>query len=186
MPCPLWQSAAALAARVHRHQIRKSGDTPYFSHTARVALTIACLFEHTDDKTLAAALLHDAIEDTGTDYDDIEERFGAEVAAIVAALTKDMRLREDLREPAYDRQLAEGPWQARLIKLADVYDNLCDAGDDEARHKQLERVERALKLAEGDQRLEKASRVVRDLAGQVRRDMNAIDKTPSARGRGRE
>lgn len=160
---PLWQRAAALAARAHAGQLRKDGKTPYTSHPMRVAMTVACLFEVNDEVTLAAALLHDVIEDCNYDYDDIEEALGSEVAAIVAALTKDMRQTEDEREPAYDAQLAIGPWQARLIKLADVYDNYCDAETDKKRRKIAEKAERALTLAEGDERLARAAGLVRKL-----------------------
>lgn len=165
----LWQSAAAFAARAHAHQKRKTGNTPYVSHCTRVALTVACLFDNTDDKIIAAALLHDTIEDTGVDYEDVEEEFGREVADIVVALTKDMRLPEDEREIAYDKHLEQGPWQARLVKLADVYDNLCDIWDEKSQLKQLGKVDRALTLAEGDKRLEKASQIVRELAERVRK-----------------
>ena len=123
----LWHEAAALAARAHRHQLRKDGETPYATHTARVALVVATLFGVDDEAVLAAALLHDVIEDTPLDYDDLLEGFGVEVADLCAALTKDMRLVEPERERAYDAQLAAAPWQARLIKLADVYDNATDA-----------------------------------------------------------
>jgi guanosine-3',5'-bis(diphosphate) 3'-pyrophosphohydrolase len=167
----LWQAAAAFAASAHQHQMRKDGKTPYVSHTVRVAFTVACLFEHTDEKTLAAALLHDTIEDTGCDYEDIENNFGKDVADMVAALTKNMSLPEPQREVAYDKGLAAGPWQARLIKLADVYDNLCDMADDKSFRKQLDRIDRALKLAEGDQRLTPASNIVRDAAERVRKSM---------------
>lgn len=162
-----WQAAASLAARAHRHQLRKDGITPYTAHPTRVALTIALVFGVTDEVTLAAALLHDVIEDCDCDFDEVEEAAGREVATIVAAMSKDMRLPEDEREPAYDRQLAEGPWQARLVKLADVYDNYADvaARNDAARAKIREKAERALKLAEGDERLAEAARIVRQLIG---------------------
>ena len=125
----LWQEAVSFAAHAHRHQIRKDGRTPYF-----------------------AALLHDTIEDTTTDYDDIADRFGAEVATCVATLTKNMALSEDPREAAYDAQLAAGPWQARLVKLADQYDNLSDVPTmpEEKRHehihKTMDRCRRALAM----------------------------------------
>jgi len=76
---------------------------------------------------LAAALLHDTIEDTATDCDDIIERFGLEVATWVAALTKDMRLPHDERETVYAKVLSEAPWQVKVLKLADIYDNLSDS-----------------------------------------------------------
>src|ERR1044072_1672501 len=79
----------------HRPQLRKSRETPYVSHVFRVCLVVRHVFGFDDPKMLAAALLHDTIEDTATDCDDIIERFGPEVAAWVAALTKDMRLPHD-------------------------------------------------------------------------------------------
>lgn len=163
----LWQQASAFAARAHRHQVRRDGRTPYFSHCVRVALTVALKFSCTDDTVLAAALLHDVIEDTQADYDDVLQHFGSEVAEMVAALSKDMRLVESEREPAYDAQLAEAPWQARLIKLADVYDNFTDAETDAARRKLADKANRALRLAEGDPKLTKACEIVRELIGAV-------------------
>src|SRR5687768_12945432 len=137
----LWQQAAGFAARAHRHQLRKDKETPYIAHPMRVALTIACIYRFDDQEILAAALLHDTIEDTDTDYDDIHEAFGQNVADYVAAMTKDMRLIEHEREIEYDKQLAAGPWQGRLIKLADVYDNLLDTYSEDSRSKQLEKVQ---------------------------------------------
>ena len=163
----LWQHASAFAARAHRHQVRKDGRTPYFSHCVRVAMTVALKFGCTDDAVLAAALLHDVIEDTQADYDDLLEQFGSEVAEMVAALSKDMRLVETEREPAYDAQLAEASWQARLIKLADVYDNFTDAETDAARRKLADRAARALRLAESDPELTGACEIVRELIGAV-------------------
>src|SRR5262245_66222943 len=87
-----WQQAAAFAARAHDAQTRKDQKTPYFAHPARVALTIASVFGFDDQEILAAAFLHDTIEDTDVDYDDIESQFGRNTAQYVAAMTKDMRL----------------------------------------------------------------------------------------------
>lgn len=164
----LWQEAAAFAARAHRSQMRKDKATPYFSHPVRVALTIACIFGFDDQEILAAALLHDTIEDTDTDYDDIDNAFGKKVADYVAAMTKDMRLIERKREAAYDEQLAAGPWQGRLIKLADVYDNLLDVDSDESRSKQVEKAKRIWKLTAGDKQLARARVCVERLAKTMR------------------
>ena len=160
----LWQSAAAFAARAHLNQVRKDGRTPYFSHPVRVAMIVANVFGSSDDEEiLAAALLHDTIEDTTADYDDLHKEFGKRVADIVATLTKDMRLIESKREKAYDAQLAAGPWEARLIKLADVYDNFCDIVDVKSRKKQIDRIKRALELTARDKQLTQARKMVADL-----------------------
>ena len=123
---PLWHEAVGFACRAHAGQLRKDGLTPYVSHVVRVALTVRDLFGCDDEACLAAALLHDVIEDTPADYDDILEAFGPTTADAVAALTKDMRLPEDERERLYDEGLVRADWRAKLIKLADVHDNFHD------------------------------------------------------------
>lgn len=166
-----WQQAAAFAARYHLGQTRKDGRTPYASHTFRVAMTVRHLFEHDDDATICAAILHDTIEDTPADYDDIEAGFGTLVADMVSALTKNMLLREDAREIEYDQRLAEADWRARLVKLADTYDNLCDFATKPkqkaaARARLISRCERAISLANPDAEVHpetaRAIRLLRD------------------------
>lgn len=147
-----WQRAAAFAARAHKHQLRKDGETPYVSHPFRVAMTVRHVFGCEDPVAIAAALLHDTIEDTATDYDDIAEGFGTQVADVVAAMTKSMILPEHLREVDYDTRLAKADWRARLIKLADVYDNACDCAQltPESKAKLPVKIDRAVALAAAD------------------------------------
>ncbi len=160
----LWQEAASFAARAHQHQLRKDRVTPYIAHPTRVALTVACVFGFADDDALlAAALLHDTIEDCGADYDEILELFGRKVADLVVVMTKDMRLEEQTREIAYDGQLAAGPWQGRLLKLADVYDNLLSTWDAASLRKQLEKAKRALKLTANDRQLQNARAILQEV-----------------------
>jgi len=83
------------AAEAHEGQQRKSGD-PYISHPLAVAKITADL--GLDDTTIAAALLHDAVEDTRVALAEIEEEFGEEVAAIVDGVTKLERLEFESRE----------------------------------------------------------------------------------------
>lgn len=118
--------AVAFAARAHRGQLRKDGETPYASHAFRVCLVLRDVFGITDNQALMAAVLHDTLEDTTTDFDDLQERFGSDVAAWVAALSKDKRRVYDEREALYEKQLAQAPWQVQVCKLADVFDNLMD------------------------------------------------------------
>jgi guanosine-3',5'-bis(diphosphate) 3'-pyrophosphohydrolase len=119
--------AVSFAARAHRHAIRKDGQTPYVSHVFRVCLILRQVFGVEDLSVLQAALLHDTIEDTATDFDDIEERFGETVARRVSALTKDTRLPDIDRESEYHRRLLESGWEVKLCKLADMFDNLLDS-----------------------------------------------------------
>src|SRR4051812_15833439 len=156
-----WQKAASVAARFHQGQVRKDGRTPYIAHPFRVTMTVRDIFGIDDAVALAAALLHDVIEDTTADYDDLEETFGREVADVVAALTKDMRMEETAREDAYDRQLAAAPWQARAVKLADVYDNLIDCLDDQMRTKAMKKAKRAVECAGAEAKLVDAVRHVK-------------------------
>lgn len=152
-PGPDWQEAAAFAARKHRHQMRRDGRTPYSAHLTRVALTLAALFDCTDEVVLCAALLHDTIEDTTTDFDDILQKFGSEVAQAVSSLTKNMALPEKEREADYDARIAASDWRVKLIKLADAYDNHCDLDTlppdqhAEQRRKSVDRCKRAISIA---------------------------------------
>jgi guanosine-3',5'-bis(diphosphate) 3'-pyrophosphohydrolase len=118
--------AIAFAAKAHRHQVRKDGQTPYVSHPFRVCLVVRHVFGVDDVRILTAAVLHDTVEDTTTDCDDIVAAFGPEVAEWVAALTKDKRLPEDRREPAFIQSFSAGGWPVHIIKLADLYDNIQD------------------------------------------------------------
>ena len=157
----LWQNAAAFAGEAHKHQTRNDGR-PYVSHCFRVAMTASIVFGFDDPEIIAGALLHDTIEDCDVDYDDILEKFGRNVANYVAAMTKDMRLEEEIREVAYDKQLADGPWQGRLIKLADVFDNLTDTLP-ENRQKFMVKADRILLLTENDELLQDAREQLRGL-----------------------
>ncbi|HVX61107.1 MAG TPA: HD domain-containing protein [Pirellulales bacterium] len=119
--------AISFAARAHQGHLRKDGETPYVAHPMRVLAILATEFGVTDPDVLAAAVLHDVIEDTRTDHDDLGERFGARVAEYVAALSKDKRLPEDVREQQYLERLIAAPLEVKLCKLGDVYDNLADS-----------------------------------------------------------
>ncbi|HLY82927.1 MAG TPA: bifunctional (p)ppGpp synthetase/guanosine-3',5'-bis(diphosphate) 3'-pyrophosphohydrolase, partial [Acidimicrobiales bacterium] len=116
-----------VAERAHEGQLRKSGE-PYISHPLAVAAILAGL--SLDDVTIAAALLHDAVEDTGITIDDLERDFGATVASIVDGVTKLERIRFDSKQAqqaATMRKMlvamAKDP-RVLLIKLADRLHNM--------------------------------------------------------------
>ena len=119
--------AVSFAAQKHQGQLRKDGLTPYVAHPFRVATHLALEFGVTDGELLAAAVLHDTIEDTLVDYDDLVERFGDRVADVVSLLSQDNRLPEERREEEYFGRLQEAPVEVKLCKLADVLDNLIDS-----------------------------------------------------------
>ena len=68
-------------------------------------------------------------------------------------------------EKAYDRQLAKAPWQARLVKLADVYDNISDSVDDKMRAKAIQKAVRALRIAGNEPQVKVGTREVQLLIG---------------------
>lgn len=145
---PDWMDAAAAATRWHAGQKRRDGRTPYVVHCFRVSMIVRHDFGCEDEDALSIALLHDVIEDTPADYDDILEGFGERVARGVAALTKDMRLPEPEREPEYDRQIERSDWRPKIVKLADTVDNLLDS--DKPTGKGVEKCRRAIEIAERD------------------------------------
>ena len=91
----LIREAYESACRAHHGQTRKSGDA-YITHPVAVAEIIASL--GLDEATVASALLHDTVEDTGAGLDDIEEKFGSEISSIVDGVTKLDRIKFDTKE----------------------------------------------------------------------------------------
>jgi (p)ppGpp synthase/HD superfamily hydrolase len=143
-------SAISFAARAHQGHFRNDGQTPYIAHPLRVMAIASLLFGVTDTETLMAAVLHDTIEDTKTDHDDLSEQFGSRLADYVAALSKDKRLPEERREREYHDGLAAAPAAVQLCKLADVYDNLLDSQgmDAAARRKKIDKARQAVERFE--------------------------------------
>src|SRR5689334_11894138 len=123
----LLSAAEGFARWKHQHQFRRDGVTPYVEHPKAVMAILRDEFKVKDVDTLAAGLLHDTIEDTATDYDEVAERFGTRVADYVAALTKDKRLPEEKRERTYFALLARAPLPIRLCKIADSLHNVRDS-----------------------------------------------------------
>ena len=115
------------AERAHRGQVRRSGE-PFINHPLGVALICAQL--HLDEQTIAAALLHDVIEDTETDLDEIKAAFGPDIALLVEGVTKLTRISFQSREQAeaenYRKMIVAMAQDVRviLIKLADRLHNL--------------------------------------------------------------
>ena len=87
---PVIERAMRLAVRCHRHQNRKLSDLPYISHPASVALILS-QSGFGDEDVLAAALLHDVVEDTDCTLDELSALFPPKVAEYVAALTERLR-----------------------------------------------------------------------------------------------
>lgn len=136
--------AATFAARKHHGQMRADGAAPYFSHVVRVTLVLSHGFGVYDDDVLTAALLHDTVEDTATDYDEIAEQFGIRVADYVMLLTKNAMLPKKAREEDYEERLCGAPEIVKIAKMADLYDNLSDRINSPKLRKTAETAERLL------------------------------------------
>jgi (p)ppGpp synthase/HD superfamily hydrolase len=119
--------AADFAARRHRSQKRKDGRTPYINHPVGVAYLLTEIGKVDDPVTLAAAYLHDTVEDTKTTFDELEQEFGSEICEIVRECTDDKSLSSDQRKKLQVENAGKHCYQARLIHLADKLYNLQDA-----------------------------------------------------------
>src|SRR5690242_21252771 len=85
--------ALAFAAHKHRDQRRKDAEaSPYINHPIALAEVLAGEGGVTDIEVLAAALLHDTIEDTDTTIEELREQFGARIAGVVGEVTDDKDL----------------------------------------------------------------------------------------------
>jgi GTP pyrophosphokinase len=124
----LIEKAYSWAATAHRTQRRKSGE-PFVEHPLNVARIVARL--GLDDVSIAAALLHDVIEDTDCTLADVEADFGPEVAKIVDGVTKLDRVEFTTRERHQAASLRKmlvamaKDLRVLIIKLADRLHNMC-------------------------------------------------------------
>lgn len=119
--------AAAFAAEKHKNQRRKDNEkTPYINHPLKVAKLIIEVANVTDEVLIAAALLHDTVEDTETTYEELVERFGKEVADLVMECTDDKRLPWDVRKQEQIKTARTKSEKAKLLKLADKTANVID------------------------------------------------------------
>lgn len=115
--------AVQFASKAHENQKRKYTNEPYFNHCASVAHLVAVAGG--DYEMIAAAYLHDVIEDTDTPIDEIEMMFGFHVAGMVRDLTDTPKeLGNRKWRKARDRErLAAAENRVKTIKLADLVDN---------------------------------------------------------------
>ncbi|MEE8417712.1 MAG: bifunctional (p)ppGpp synthetase/guanosine-3',5'-bis(diphosphate) 3'-pyrophosphohydrolase [candidate division Zixibacteria bacterium] len=128
---PLVRRAYEFSDRVHAGQYRESGD-PYVEHCLNVAFILAEI--HMDSATIAAGLLHDAIEDAGATISEIKGEFGEEIADMVNGLTKMSGLKfknaAELQVEYFRKMLLSMAKDIRVIviKLADRLHNMRTLG----------------------------------------------------------
>jgi GTP pyrophosphokinase len=127
----LLRRAHDLAETAHEGQFRKTGD-PYITHPVMVALMLADY--GLDEQTLAAAFLHDAVEDTPLTLKEISAEFGAEIASLIDGVTKLDRVRYANREQAQAATIRKmvvamaKDVRVLIIKLVDRLHNMRTVG----------------------------------------------------------
>lgn len=110
----LVSEAVAFAVKAHDGMRRKKRDIPYILHPMEAAVIVGTMTE--DQELIAAAVLHDVVEDAGVTMDEIEARFGARVRQLVESETEDKR---EERPPAET-------WQIRKEESLQILKNAED------------------------------------------------------------
>jgi len=119
--------ACEFAADKHRNQRRKDhARTPYINHPLAVARVLADEGGVKDAEMLAAAILHDTLEDTQTTLEELRKAFGRRVASLVAEVTDDKTLPKQVRK---QRQIDHGPSKSQGAALIKVADKICNLRD---------------------------------------------------------
>jgi guanosine-3',5'-bis(diphosphate) 3'-pyrophosphohydrolase len=127
----LLMKALSFAANKHRSQFRKGSEPiPYINHPIAVADLIVRTGKVHDEATLAAALLHDTVEDTETTFEELEAEFGPLISKLVAELTDDKKLPKEERKRLQIEHAPSLSPRARIVKLADKICNLRDVVQD--------------------------------------------------------
>jgi guanosine-3',5'-bis(diphosphate) 3'-pyrophosphohydrolase len=122
--------ALAFAAHKHRDQRRKDvGASPYINHPIALLDLLVNEGGVTDLEVLAAALLHDTLEDTQTTARELETAFGSEIRRLVEEVTDDKRLSKIERKRLQIERAPLLSEKAKLVKLADKICNLRDVAD---------------------------------------------------------
>lgn len=120
----LVNAALNFAARAHDGQRRKGSLTPYIVHPVGVMLLLMDAGENSPE-LLAAALLHDTIEDAGVSREEVQQRFGRRVADIVAGCTEPNRNSPwEVRKKHTVEFLRTAPREVLLVAAADKLHNL--------------------------------------------------------------
>jgi len=122
--------AAQFATQKHEGQERKGQEaSPYINHPISVAQIIAGVGGVDDPEILAAALLHDTLEDTDTSPEELEKTFGKRVRQLVEEVSDDKTLPKVERKQRQIKHAPELSQDAVLIKLGDKISNVIDVTD---------------------------------------------------------
>lgn len=118
------QQAKAFATQAHQNHFRKNAHVPYITHPIRVAKRLEEAGSSTE--LICAGYLHDVVEDTPFEIEDIEERFGLRVAHLVAAHTEDKSKSWQERKQHTIDTLKNAEKEIKYLIVADRLDNLLD------------------------------------------------------------
>ena len=122
--------AVNFAAIKHKDQRRKDAkESPYINHPISVALIISEIGGIDDPEVLAAALLHDTVEDTDTSPEELEDLFGKRVRTLVEEVSDDKSLPKAERKEKQIQHAKSISKGAALIKLGDKISNVTDVLD---------------------------------------------------------
>ena len=124
----LLDKAIIFAVNAHRGQLRKGSNAPYILHPMEAAAIVAAMTD--DEEVIAAAVLHDTVEDTAVTLDEICEQFGKRVAELVAAESENKR--EDkpaastwkIRKEETIEHLKTAPKEVKMLTLGDKLSNI--------------------------------------------------------------
>ena len=119
--------ALQFAAEKHRGQLRKGNlKTPYINHPIKVAFVLETIGKVTDQNVLAAALLHDVIEDTDATHKDLVNLFNTKVADIVIEISDEKGLDRKVRKRLQIQDAKNLSYEAKIIRIADKLCNIQD------------------------------------------------------------
>lgn len=124
----LAKRAREFALRKHEGQRKRKSGAPYHEHLEAVA-AILTAHDYTGPLVQAAAYLHDTLEKTDTTLGELQAEFGFEVAELVYWLSDLERGPASSRTTMSAMRLSRAPLPAKLIKLADIIDNVATARD---------------------------------------------------------
>ena len=122
------QQAKTFAEHAHKGQRRKNANIPYITHPIRVAERLESI--HASDELICAAYLHDVVEDTPFEIEDIEQQFGPRVAHLVAAHTEDKSKSWQERKQHTIDIMKDAEKEVKYLIVADRLDNLLDLEKD--------------------------------------------------------
>lgn len=142
-------NALTYASKMHSAQRRKDNrDTPYINHPIDVARMLVTTGGITDANTLAAAILHDTVEDTEATAEDITELFGSDIRDLVLECTDDKSLPKEERKRLQIVNASHKSQQAKCIKMADKISNIRDISESPPAFWTIERMQEYLNWGE--------------------------------------